>query len=136
MKRKTRFLNHDIAKAHKEVTQWTAYANKEEICLHMDSSKTNQGDANELSLDEMKKVVGGLKGIGSIGGDHDSNDACVSLNPMLSNQGGDVSEVVVSVKPLVAGATDHRPLLSKPSADRAVIKNKNGTDDPEKIRSI
>ena len=104
--------------------------------MHMDSSRINQGDANELSLDEMKKVVGGLKGIGSIGGDHDSNDACVSLNPMHSHQDGDISEVVVSVKPLVAGGTDQKPLLLKPSADRAVIKNKNGTDDPEKIRSI
>lgn len=104
--------------------------------MHIDSSRINQGDANELSLDEMKKVVGGLKGMGSTGGDHDSNDACVSLNPMLSNQGGDMSEVVVSVKPKVAGATDHQPLLLKSSADRAVIKNKNGTDDLEKIRSI
>ena len=91
----------------------------------MNSDKINQGDANELSLDEMKKVVGGLKGVGSNGGDHDSND-CV-LSPFIS-------DVVFSVDPIAAGATDNLSLELKPSAEGAGIKNKNATDDPEKIR--
>ncbi|EAU74237.1 hypothetical protein [Synechococcus sp. RS9916] len=102
----------------------------------MNSGKINQGDANELSLDEMKKVVGGLKGSSSNGVDHDSNDLVVSPSLVYtsSSRGGGMSDVVFLAEPLAAGAEDNLSLELKPSAEGAGIKNKNGTDDPEKIR--
>jgi len=102
--------------------------------VHMDSSRINQGDANELSLDEMKKVVGGLKGLGSTGGDHDSNDVCISNDSMFSHEGGGLSDAVVLIEPVAQGSQDNQSLLLKSSAEGAGIKSKNGTDDPEKIR--
>ena len=102
----------------------------------MNSDKSNQGDANELSLDEMKKVVGGLKGVRSNGSDRDSNDCVLSTSLVCSSssRGSGISDVVFLVDPIEAGATDNLSLELKPSAVGAGIKNKNATDDPEKIR--
>ena len=100
----------------------------------MTNPKNTDNQNEELSLDEMKKVVGGLKGLGSTGGDHDSNDVCISNDSMFSHEGGGLSDVVVSIEPVAHGSQDNQSLLLKSSAEGAGIKSKNGTDDPEKIR--
>ena len=100
----------------------------------MTNPKKTENQNEELSLDEMKKVVGGLEGSGSTGGDYDSNDACISTDSMFSHEGGDLSDVVVLIQPVAHGSEDNRSLLLKSSPEGVGIKSKNGTDDPEKIR--
>ena len=100
----------------------------------MTNPKNTDNQNEELSLDEMKKVVGGLKGLGSTGGDHDSNDVCISNDSMFSHEGGGLSDAVVLIEPVAQGSQDNQSLLLKSSAEGAGIKSKNGTDDPEKIR--
>ena len=100
----------------------------------MTNPNNTEKQNEELSLDEIKKVVGGLKGSGSTGGDHDSNDVCVSTDSIFSHEGGGLSDVVVLIEPVAHGAEDSQSLLLKSSAEGAGIRSKNGTDDPEKIR--
>ena len=91
----------------------------------MTDPKNIENDSNELTPDEMKKVVGGLKGVGSSGGDQDTND--YSGGAYLDG---------LEINPLVSGANDDISLVLNRPSETSMITRKVGGDDPEKIRPV